>query len=265
VAALIVATCLLAACNQQTVLNAFIPQQQAGEARHLLDEIRAGNTSDVVPRTDTEYFGKNPAALLIQIQKYFPSEQPKSVKIIDSSVSTSGGQTQYGFRFEYEFSHAWVIAEIVFVQKGGQITIMGMHVLRMPQSLEQLNAFNLTNKTPFEYAVLALAIFTSCFILFSAVMAFGSYIPRRKWLWIIFILLGFGQLSVNWTTGAASYSILSFELFGAMAASKFYGPWIISFGVPLGAILFWRRRNVWRSMKADSQAATPGNETISSG
>jgi hypothetical protein len=50
--------------------------------------------------------------------------------------------------------------------------------------------------------------------------------------------MGIGKLSVNWTTGACIFSPFSIQLFGFGMSCEEYSPWIISFSLPLGAILF---------------------------
>jgi hypothetical protein len=68
---------------------------------------------------------------------------------------------------------------------------------------------------------------------------------RRKWLWIIFILIGFGKLSLNWTTGQILFNPLSFyvQLFSvAVIKHGPYAPWIFSISIPLGAIIFFLKK-----------------------
>jgi hypothetical protein len=67
---------------------------------------------------------------------------------------------------------------------------------------------------------------------------------RRKWLWVIFAMLGFTSLNLNWTTGQLSYEFLTVIAPPARAGtgSGFYTPWNVQIGLPLGAIVFWLRR-----------------------
>jgi asparagine N-glycosylation enzyme membrane subunit Stt3 len=65
---------------------------------------------------------------------------------------------------------------------------------------------------------------------------------RRKWLWILFILFGFGKLSINWTTGQWGVMVLAAQLFSASAAAAYFGPWIVSVSLPVGAVLFLIKR-----------------------
>jgi hypothetical protein len=60
----------------------------------------------------------------------------------------------------------------------------------------------------------------------------------RKWLWVLFILAGVGKFAVNWTSGEWGIAPLSLQLLSASAVASLYGPWILSFSLPLGAIVF---------------------------
>jgi hypothetical protein len=65
---------------------------------------------------------------------------------------------------------------------------------------------------------------------------------RRKWLWIIFILFGIGQLSVDWNSGAWQFSPVHFLLFSASAVAPGYGSWVVSTAFPVGAAWYLIRR-----------------------
>ena len=88
------------------------------------------------------------------------------------------------------------------------------------------------------YLVFAACIAVPAFILVALVVCIRSRI-RRKWLWIIFILLGFVQFRFDWATGHFEIQPISFALFGASAFRPSpYAPWILGFAIPVGAIIF---------------------------
>jgi hypothetical protein len=72
--------------------------------------------------------------------------------------------------------------------------------------------------------------------------------PGRKWPWVLFVALGFGQLAVNWTTGEWALNLLSVQVFSASATAAPYGPWILAVSLPVGAIVFLLRRRALRSL-----------------
>ena len=91
-----------------------------------------------------------------------------------------------------------------------------------------------------------MAIFIPIFILFAVVQCIRTLMPRRKWLWIIFILVGVTEFQLNWTTGEIGFKLLNVSLLAAGFA-KFspVSPLILKVGVPLGAIIFLLERSRW--------------------
>jgi hypothetical protein len=90
--------------------------------------------------------------------------------------------------------------------------------------------------------VLALAVFFALLTLYALVVCIKTRLPGRKWPWVLFILLGVGKLSVNWTTGAWGISPVAVQLFSASATAPLYGSWTLAVSLPLGAIVFLLRR-----------------------
>jgi hypothetical protein len=83
------------------------------------------------------------------------------------------------------------------------------------------------------YLFLLLTIVVPLFCIVSATVCLRSKV-RRKWLWIMFILFGFVSFQLNWTTGQIVLEPLSLQFLGSSIA---YGPWMISFSLPLGGFL----------------------------
>ncbi len=81
----------------------------------------------------------------------------------------------------------------------------------------------------------------------------------RKWLWILFILLGVTTLRLNWSTGEMGLQPLSVQLLGAsFSRSGLVAPWIFGVSFPLGAVFFLRKR---RALLAKAAAEEAANET----
>lgn len=73
-------------------------------------------------------------------------------------------------------------------------------------------------------------------------------IAKRKWLWMIFIALGFVQFTFNWTTGGLGVQPVSMLLFGAgFVRAGPYGPLILQLAIPVGAIVFLAKRRSLRT------------------
>jgi hypothetical protein len=84
------------------------------------------------------------------------------------------------------------------------------------------------------------------FTLTTGTVAVFSRLTGWRLLWIPFILAGVCQFNLNWTTGQLGFVPLAVQVFGAhWVRAGLVGPIIISFGIPLGAILFWMHRGKW--------------------
>ncbi|CAN5143059.1 hypothetical protein BH09PSE6_BH09PSE6_11360 [soil metagenome] len=124
------------------------------------------------------------------------------------------------------------------------LLIAGFDQPAVAQSAEALNRFTLDGKTPLHGTVLAMCIIVPVFILYALIQCMRTPLARRKWWWCLFILVGFVQLSFNWTDGAWSIEPGRFLLLGAgfMKASP-TSPLILAVTVPVGALLFVFRRD----------------------
>lgn len=110
------------------------------------------------------------------------------------------------------------------------------------KSLQEINRFSFKDKRSIHYFFFIMLILVPLFIFISIFFCIKTPL-KRKWLWIIFILLGFVAFKLNWTSGDYEIQILQFKLLGAGIIN--YGvisPWILSFSVPIGAIIFWFKR-----------------------
>jgi hypothetical protein len=85
-------------------------------------------------------------------------------------------------------------------------------------------------------AAMAIAVGSS---LAAFVLILRTRALRLKWLWAIGSLLGFVNFRLDWTTGQWDIWPLSFTLFGASALrSGMLAPWVMSFAIPIVAIVF---------------------------
>lgn len=252
--ALVVAT-LLAACGEQDI-ESLMSSEESQFAETYLDKLRARDFHYMRQYADAQMLADATDANLMQVAAFYPPGEPISVEMIGFNLRTVNADWWGSYTFEYEFPAGWVVASVTLQRlAGAAATVIGFDVYRTPASQQELNAFTLSNKSVLHYAALALAIAVPTFMLVTLVFCIRTPMARRKWLWIIFILVGVSSLSLNWTTGEYAFQILHVNLFGvsAFAASQ-HAPWILTLSVPLGAILFWIRR---RELKTGSKTGTP--------
>jgi hypothetical protein len=233
----------LSSCSQEELSERFIPKEESGFAEDYLSKLRERDFTYVKSILSPELDAQVTDELLEKMAAYFREGEPLSVKIIGSQVNVLNGQWQGNFTFEYQFESGWNLANAALKKTDSGYQVIGVNVYQTEASQKELNAFGLSSKSGLQYLVLCLAVSVPLFILFTLIVCIRTPIQQKKWLWIIFVLLGFGAIQVNWTNGAYAFQLISVHLFGASAtAAGPAAPWILSASAPLGAIVFWLRR-----------------------
>ena len=226
-----------------SLIKNFIPEKPAAQGRAVFDGMRKGDYRPLLTVVDPALRAKLTPDLLEKMRGVFGKQ---SVKTVGSNTNTSPDAKTYNLTYEYELGDRWVIAQIVLLAlQGGRTQVEAVNVTPMSRSIEDINAFTFSGKSIVHPIFLAAALLIAAFSITTAVVCWRTPIPRRKWLWRIFVLVSFGSLSLNWATGELRYQIFNFLLFGAAFTKGFYGPVLLTLGFPLGAIVFWWRRKAW--------------------
>jgi hypothetical protein len=245
-------TLLLTGCDRQQVMRWFAPQDEAAIGQHYLDEIRAGNYGAVEKDLDAVLQTAQATAVFDGVSTFlYKDETPKSVKLVTNDAIPKDGATIYNLGYEYEFNEGWRLVELVLTKTGSVTKISGLHTYALSDSLEDAYAFNFHNKAPRHYWFLAAMALVALFT-FATAMACWRMPMRGKWFWLIFILLGFGEITLNWTNGAIYYDFVAVELFGVGFARDLMGAVTLQLGAPIGAICFWIGWAICRGRKANA-------------
>ncbi|MBP1689204.1 MAG: hypothetical protein H6Q33_5347 [Deltaproteobacteria bacterium] len=235
---------VLMGCDQQAVLDKFAPEVETKFARHVVDLFAAKNFSAIEAELAPELRQPDARSKFDEMARILPEAAPISVKTVGAHTLKAQDRDTYRLTFEYAYPDSkWVLVSTVLERRGGKLLLAGVHFQPLTQSLETQNRFTFEGKSPLHYVVLALAILVPLFVLYTLVICARTQHLKRKWLWLIFILLGVVQLSLNWTTGAWEVQVLSVLLFGAgFWHAGPSAPIIIKIAVPLGAIVFLLRQ-----------------------
>jgi hypothetical protein len=242
IAVVLLVAAMAAGCNQSDMMKAMVPPADQQTATHYIDLLRQHQFDPIEKDIDPSIRPPNMHDVLVHMAAEMPPQNPVSVKVIGFNRSIVNGVGSTNVTFEYQYPDRWLMANVAIKKANGVSTIIGLNVNPLPQSLEASHQFTLGGKTAVYYGVLALAALAVIVTFFALVLCVRTRIAKRKWLWIIFILVGFGKFSLNWTTGHWVFMLLSIQLFSASAFSQMYGPWIVSVSFPLGAVCFLVRR-----------------------
>lgn len=243
--------------------NSFlVPQQDMMFAKNYLQHLIDKNYDHVLRYIDKDEISAITHAELDNVVNLFPSGDVISTELIGSHVNVIDSVWNGNFVFEYQFESGWVVANVVIKKIDDEIKVLGFYVTPTKASQKELNKFELAGKSALHYLVLFTTVFVFLFILVTLVICIKTPIPRRKWIWVLFVLGGIGSFSLNWTSGAYAFKLIELHLVGVgIGAANEYAPWVLNVGFPLGAILFWlirgsfiRKSELIKSQEKENQA-----------
>jgi hypothetical protein len=256
-------TLLLAGC----ALPKVDPAREA-QADRVYELLRRNDVAGLREMAGPTLRQQDLAGAAQQMQSHIYASAPTGVETLAWNLNIVNGDATYEVARLYSHPEGKVQARVIMTRSGEEpYRLAGLHVMRVSPVLlkaheESIEAarFTLTGKAPTHYAVLGAALLAFLACLVTAVVA-GV---RRRWLWMIGCLFGFGKVAVDWATGAVFVQPLYVALLGATALKGLgpTDPWVISASIPLPAILFWALGK-WRKKtpKTKARVAEPESWT----
>ena len=177
---LFVVLALVTGCDHQAMLERFTPQEEAASARGLLSQLAAEDYDSVESQLDPSLRTPSIRSTLEEIAALFPSEDPSGISTVGSNTSTFSGVTTYNLTFEHEYSNTWLISNVVLQKRDGDLTVIGLRVTPLNQSLKTMNQFTFAGKGALHYTVFAFAIAVPVFIVFTLVLCFRTPIKKES-------------------------------------------------------------------------------------
>lgn len=206
---------------------------------------------------------------LINVLDYVPKGELIEHKIIgynQSTMKSMGGidRTDHALQFQFQYSDSWMLLSLTFREEYNEFKILRLNVNIIPDDLKEIHKFDITTASLKNITYLIALIIIPVFIVYTFVQAFKirKTLLRSK-RWLFFILIGFGSLGLNWTTGIITIEYFSFGLLGAGGVSGGpYAPWIFGIYFPLGATLFWIFKNTGKLKLKDDIVEEAENPAI---
>jgi hypothetical protein len=248
----------LIGCDQAALIKKFTPPEDESFARSYVDSLRQGKFDEITRNLDPSVANLNIQGKLAEMAALIPAENPMSVKVVGVNLSRTKEYRTTTITLEYQFPSKWLLVEVVTQRGGRAFSVVGFHVTPISDSVENLNRFTLVGKSFVQYSILILAISSFGFSLYVLILCIRTKGVKRKWLWMIFILVGVEKVAVNWGTGQLTFGVLAINIPCAIAGFTPYGPWTIGVLVPIGAILFFDRQ---RRRKTASELISPTPQT----
>jgi hypothetical protein len=234
---------LLAGCGQEAFMERLASPADRAEAQALIGQLRRHQFEAIEEALDPALRAPDLHEKLVAMGRLIPAGEPSVAKLVGAHLLKEGGFTTLNTVYEYKFGEQWILFSVVMKTQGTAKTLVGFTVTPEAESLEEQNRFTFVGKGWLAYTVFATAILAAVLTLLALVACVRTRPLRRKWLWCVFIVVGFGKLSVNWTTGEWSLMPLAFQMF-SFSAYTLGGPWFFSVSAPVGALWFLGTREL---------------------
>jgi hypothetical protein len=227
--------------DRASLLKKYTPRNDEAFALHSVDLLFQDRYQEIEDSLDPSIRNSDTHEHLVEMSHLFPSK-PISVKTVEARIIRSPDSRTTSITVEYEFARSWLLAQVVIRTKDGRKTITGFSVNPTAEPVEVMNEFTLDDKGFSQFAGLFLALWVAAFTLYAFVLCVRMKIGAKKWVWLAAILVGVGQLTVNWTTGEWFFTPLALSTPPVRASCTAYGPWMLHILSPVGAIAFLRLR-----------------------
>jgi hypothetical protein len=211
-------------------------------------------SQDVIKQTQNnnivalaKFFGNDVSESKIEefikiVTQYMSNESPKNVKLVGLNEKTLVGQHAKIIQasLQYQLKEKWILVTIRFYQKNNAMQIIGIDVAKLINSLENINNVNFYHLTILQFILLSVTVIIPIFILSALVLCIRTPNLSRKWLWSAFILFGWMGFHFDWTAQSFAISPIGLQLLGSgYFRASCYSPLILSFSIPIGAIVFF--------------------------
>lgn len=246
----------LFSCNPQIDFGKIIPSHVDKFATEFITQIQNGNIDTCLTLVQPEMNNENGRQFLTNTYNNILSFDLDSCRIINARKTRmmgDNGFTNYGIEYEYAVGAKLLYFSFGIREQNNNLLITAFDGRILDVSLSKAHEFSLKDKGLLHYLFLIFAILIPVFILISLIFVIKTKQLKRKWLWIIGVLFGFMKFSINWTTGQVGFSLIHISILGAgYSKSGNIAPWILSFSLPIIAIIFWYRR-YWDKKEAAAQ------------
>lgn len=246
----------LVGCSAKGMVEKLAPKEEVAFARSYLDHLRKGELEAIQQYSGAALQVPDAPAKLAELARLFPGE-PSSVELVGARIIDGPAAWHGALTFQYGFEQRWLLAALVLQRKDGHLTVEGLTVTPMRDSLQRIHAFTLEGKGPTHFLFAGVALAILAFTLATFVVCLRTRGLRKKALWALLVLVGVSAFQLDWTSGRLGFQPISIHLLGVGASRFEYGPWILSFSLPVGAVIFLVKRARLRR-QADAEPPAPG-------
>jgi len=237
------------------------PPQLEEAASATFQRLHAGD-SDAILRDGAPVLA-DAADTLSQISSLLPREAPAEIHRVgySSSHAASDPESQHRLTYEYRWPDDIALINLSYEQAGPDAPFVLNGFTFRIATREELaaNDFNLAGKPPGHYAMLAAIIVSPLLMIAAFVLALRAPGLERRWLWCILSLVTVCLFRLDWTNNASQFVLITAGLInvGVTRADSLFASWVLSAGLPVGALIVLVRLWLFRprdQAKADASA-----------
>jgi hypothetical protein len=238
-------------CNFPTELPVSDSVKPADNfSRTFIDKIISGQTESAFADIDPEVLNDKAKEFITNASRNINGATPKKYRVVEANWTSgyytkTGKFTNYRLGYEFEFEKGNILFTTAIKEKDGKFSVMAFNGEFLPAPLSELTKFTLTGKSVLHYIFLVFCVLVPLFILTTLIiMLFSKMTTKKKIIWTLIILLvSLPKFVINWGNGQLDFSLLNISLLGSgFNKPTLYSAWLLSFHIPLGAIIFWFKR-----------------------
>ncbi|MDB4889045.1 MAG: hypothetical protein JWL61_900 [Gemmatimonadetes bacterium] len=238
----------LAACSSEDVIRHFTPPDADARARAYLALFTNRHVDSAVARLVPQLAGPDAERELTKVGAMLEGQQFDSTRVIGAQTNVVAGVRHVNLSYERHAARGWIIANVATVDSAGSWFVEGVSASTIDQPLEERTRFSLRGKSARHYVWLFLTIAAAGISLATGVWIATRRAMPKRWRWVFVSLIGVGAFSLDWATGEIGVRVIHLQLASAgFMRSGPVAPWILTFGVPAGAMVALVRYARWRA------------------
>ena len=255
---------LLSACSQQAWIEKLSTPQERDLAGLMVRAVQAGDMRQLAEISDPDTMRDFSPRMLAQIRALTPGGPAQLVGVQSNTMMANGESRTFKiFNYELGADRRWAILQIILHPDGAKTWLAGIYVQPLDRSPSAANALTFGDKGVIQYFWLAMMIAAVTTSVAAFVLILRTRGLKLKWLWAVGSVLGFMSFQLNWTTGQWGFWPLSFQLLSASGVrGGILFPWVMSFAIPVVAVVFLalraaRRLPIRQSEDPQAESGTP--------
>lgn len=231
--------------NMDEISEDMVPSAVSNYTKDYINRLAEGDTEYCYNQLDEQFQDEKAEKFFDEWYLKLKDKEIEKSSIINyrfNKTFGAGSGSNHEIGYEHEYSDSWVYFSFILQETEGKFSVVAFNLSPTENSLRQIHQFSLHDKGLLHYLFLFMVTAVPLFIIVS--IGFSIKTPlEKKWLWIIFMLFGFVSFNLNWTDGTVGMQLLTFKFLGAgFSKSGIIAPWIFSFSIPFGALIFWYKR-----------------------